>query len=66
MAAQIVCSGWAKHVGAQSRERSILPVGAEGSIGAVTSQVLKDVSDFIGRRKGHSRQVTLHEQMSAC
>lgn len=56
----------AELVGAQSRERSILPVGAEGSIGAVTSQVLKDVSDFNGRRKGHSRQVALHEQMSAC
>lgn len=66
MAAQIVCSGWAKHVGAQSRERSILPVEAEGSIGAVTSQVLKDVSDFIGRSKVHSRRAALREQMSAC
>lgn len=66
MAAQIVCSGWAKRVGAQSRERSILPVDAEGAIGAVTSQVLKDVSDFMGRRKGHSRPAALREQMSAC
>lgn len=55
MPALIAFSGWAKLVGALRKEPLVLLVGVEGSIGAVTSGVLKDVKDLIGRRKDHAK-----------